>query len=91
MLTAKAYGKKVEVIDVFEGSFGRKVAICRNLDGSTVTKYTMGGPTQDEEFHVPVDHLSGIHGECTCKPTPDDYYPICPACREYLETREVPY
>lgn len=94
MIIAKCFGKLVIVEDVWETSPGRRVALCRPLDGSKTTLYTMGGPCPSDTFAAAVKWLTEariVEDECTCR---EDSGTCCAACTEYIRNKsgdELPY
>lgn len=50
---------QVQVLDVFEGS-GRKLATVQALQGKPFTRWTMGGPCDDDTDNVRPDRLHNV-------------------------------
>lgn len=51
----------VEIMDVFTTGDGRKLAAVRALQGQPFTRYTMGGPCNEDTANVRLDCLTDVH------------------------------
>lgn len=51
----------VEVVDIFTTGDGRKLAAVRALQGQPFTRWTMGGPCNDDTANVRLDCLTDVH------------------------------
>ena len=59
-ILARFQNHDIEILDVFEGSSGRKLASIRYLDGHEINYWTHGGWCRDDHDQIPVALLHDI-------------------------------